>query len=601
MGGGKGGGGGTVQSTQTNAPWSVQQPYLGDIFSNAQNLYRNNTPAFFPGSTVSGMTPQQQDALGGTAAQAGADLGGGTSAYGQAMENSILGGQYGGYQNNPGLNTLAAYQATGLPGFQTLQNQAVNGVNTTTGGTLTNLMNNNIGTNNSGASALQGFFGHNAATGAPGTGTLGMYASGGQAGTDSPYTQALTDSVTSHVLPGIQSQFINGGMLSSPEAARSSSEGVTNALGPLLFQRQQQEEQNQLGASNSLLNAFLSGNQQQIGAATGYNQGALSGAGLQSQAAGTLGSQQLQGSALQQSAANLAGNQQLNFANAESNMYNQGVGQMLSALGLAPQVQQLPYNDLSQLYNSGSTQQQQSQQQLNDQIARFNFGQQLPYQQLAQYIGEVTGNYGGVSNLTQPNTQSPFANILGGAMGLNSALGSNGLFGSSGMFGSGGALGGMFGGSAADAAASAGLDFGGGGAAMGIADSVPNVLPLAAATVICTELHRQGRMPTRHYVSSARADAKIPQIVRNGYHLWAVPSVRHMRRKPNSLYSRFLAKVFNWRAEDIAARKGVKGARKLWHGRAVTATLAVPCLALGVFAKNQGWQALYRNDAVEAK
>jgi hypothetical protein len=91
-----------------------------------------------------------------------------------------------------------------------------------------------------------------------------------------------------------------------------------------------------------------------------------------------------------------------------------------------------------------------------------------------------------------------------------------------------------------------------------------------------------------------RAFDAYPEIAKRGYYLWAIPSVRHLRRQPDSLYSRTLAAAFRWRAEDIAARAGVKGARKLWRGRAVTAALVLPCLALGALAGKQDWRAVYR-------
>jgi len=53
-------------TTQTNItqPWAGQQPYLSDVFSQAQNLYNTNTPQYYPGQTVAGQTPattQAQD------------------------------------------------------------------------------------------------------------------------------------------------------------------------------------------------------------------------------------------------------------------------------------------------------------------------------------------------------------------------------------------------------------------------------------------------------------------------------------------------------------------------------------------------------------
>lgn len=104
-------------------------------------------------------------------------------------------------------------------------------------------------------------------------------------------------------------------------------------------------------------------------------------------------------------------------------------------------------------------------------------------------------------------------------------------------------------------------------------------------------------MPKRWWASGIRVFNTYPEIGKRGYYVWAIPSVRHLRKRPNSLYSRILCKVFNWRAEDIAARMGVKGARKLWRGRVVTAALVLPCLVLGAFAREQDWQAVYREEA----
>lgn len=60
-------GGGGQQSTQTIQkadPWAGQQPYLSDIFAQAQNLNANAKPQYYPGQTVAGQAPattQAQD------------------------------------------------------------------------------------------------------------------------------------------------------------------------------------------------------------------------------------------------------------------------------------------------------------------------------------------------------------------------------------------------------------------------------------------------------------------------------------------------------------------------------------------------------------
>lgn len=40
-GGGKGGGGGSTTTVQKADPWEGQQPYLKDIFNQAQKLYQS--------------------------------------------------------------------------------------------------------------------------------------------------------------------------------------------------------------------------------------------------------------------------------------------------------------------------------------------------------------------------------------------------------------------------------------------------------------------------------------------------------------------------------------------------------------------------------
>jgi len=132
--------------------------------------------------------------------------------------------------------------------------------------------------------------------------------------------------------------------------------------------------------------------------------------------------------------------------------------------------------------------------------------------------------------------------------------------------------------------------------AAGIGGIVGGVTKLVG-WVICTELVKQGRMPRKFWMPGAAVFASYPDYVREGYYVWAVPSVRHLRDNPNSLYSRFLCRIFNWRAENIAASRKVRGARHLLRGLAVTAVLWPLCYAIGAvrFALNKqtNWKGLY--------
>ena len=57
-------GGGTETVTQNSEPWSQAQPYLKDIFSQAQNQYRQGQE-YYPGSTVVPFSPDTQQGING--------------------------------------------------------------------------------------------------------------------------------------------------------------------------------------------------------------------------------------------------------------------------------------------------------------------------------------------------------------------------------------------------------------------------------------------------------------------------------------------------------------------------------------------------------
>ena len=98
---------------------------------------------------------------------------------------------------------------------------------------------------------------------------------------------------------------------------------------------------------------------------------------------------------------------------------------MLQALALAPQFAAQDYLDAERLASVGATREAQQQALINDQIARFNFAQQLPQNKLAQYLALIHGDYGGTTTTTQPYVRTPGSNFLTGAtagLGLGSDL-----------------------------------------------------------------------------------------------------------------------------------------------------------------------------------
>lgn len=99
--------------------------------------------------------------------------------------------------------------------------------------------------------------------------------------------------------------------------------------------------------------------------------------------------------------------------------------------------------------------------------------------------------------------------------------------------------------------------------------------------IICTELHRQKRLPTRYYIYGARTFAKYPEFGKQAYYLWAVPCVKHLRKHPTSLFSWVLEKVFYSRAEYLSAQQGLRGAKKTFLGLLVTFSTYWFCWILG--------------------
>ena len=79
-------------STSTSEPWKEQIPYLEKGFESAEDLWKAPGPEFFPGSTVAGFSPEQQQAhmLGSQRALAGNATMDAAEGYGQ----DVLGGNY---------------------------------------------------------------------------------------------------------------------------------------------------------------------------------------------------------------------------------------------------------------------------------------------------------------------------------------------------------------------------------------------------------------------------------------------------------------------------------------------------------------------------
>lgn len=118
-------------------------------------------------------------------------------------------------------------------------------------------------------------------------------------------------------------------------------------------------------------------------------------------------------SALTQQAGNLA------YQN-----YNQGLNNMIQSQALAPQLGQMDYQNLAQLYGVGQTLQGQQQNYINADMQRYLQNQQGPWQTLQAETGVLGGiPIGSNTSTSQPYFSNPVANVLGTGLGVASLFG----------------------------------------------------------------------------------------------------------------------------------------------------------------------------------
>jgi hypothetical protein len=104
-----------AKSTSSSSPWTEQQPYLKEQFSEAQKLYKGASPQYFPSSTVAGFSPEQQQAQ-----QMGTDRatqGNASMGMSQGYNNDVLQGKY--LNSNPYQDSV----------FQNIQSKVLPSVN----------------------------------------------------------------------------------------------------------------------------------------------------------------------------------------------------------------------------------------------------------------------------------------------------------------------------------------------------------------------------------------------------------------------------------------------------------------------------------------
>lgn len=114
-----------------------------------------------------------------------------------------------------------------------------------------------------------------------------------------------------------------------------------------------------------------------------------------------------------------------------------------------------------------------------------------------------------------------------------------------------------------------------------------------SSRVICTHFYQKGMLSRELWRADMEYTLKhLPQSMVNGYHLWAIPYVRLMRKSP--LAEKLMYPIAYHRAREIAYQMGYleKGSMR---GKICRAILEPICLFLGLFTKEHKYQELWRN------
>ena len=252
-----------------------------------------------------------------------------------------------------------------------------------------------------------------------------------------PYLTQGLERAQSLFLTGQQPEFFPGQTYVSPSAATTESiaqqEAIARQQSPVLQQAQQAYQASLGQVGQTAAGGFLNANpyqQAMMEAATRpltqqFSQSVLPGISSLYSKSGRLGSGSMEralgtateayGRSLGDITANIAGTQYQQ----ERGLQQQAQLQQAQLAGLAPQFygqQFLPSQTLAQV---GAQQEAIAAQPLQEQLARYQFGQQLPYQQLQGYLSSVygtpLGSYG-TQTTSAPTYQNRGAGVLGGAI-----------------------------------------------------------------------------------------------------------------------------------------------------------------------------------------
>lgn len=415
------GGGSSKQTQQTSTgPWTVQQPYLAQGFSEAYKNYQSDSPQYYPDSTVTPFSDATNQGLSLTKGLA---------------DSSVLPGQA---ADQVGATTSGAYLRSPQDWASSFQNPAANNINPAANVRASTAYNPSANVGNASAGAFNPYAGVKGDVGS------NPYMTQGPNG----YADAVTNSISRSVIPQVTSQFAAAGRNGdSPIAQQAIAKGIADALAPYQFNSAEAEAGRRFSGGESLASRQQNSSESQAQRLYGsgatlaqqqYNSGEAK-AGRQF-SAGDAFTQGLNASAENQAQRQYGAGSELTGRQFTSgqNALTAGLGaydaerqRQLTAANMAPGIDAARYAPADALLKAGSQEEQKSGQYTQDAIDRFNFGQNLPTQKLNDFMAQIQGNYGQAgTNITNASYQQPFAQtfsqVAGGLKGLTGTGGAMG-------------------------------------------------------------------------------------------------------------------------------------------------------------------------------
>ena len=378
-GGGGGGSSGTVNTTVE--PPEYAKPFLEYGLAEAKDRYTSEMPSYYPFSTTVGFSPESELALNMTRDRALAGSSLVNNAQNYIGNIAQTGGGLGLGANIFQRASTGGYQNEAMPMARNMLGGADFGE---VMGRTRNML---------GGANFDEVLDYTRAT------------ARGDMLNSNPYLQGAIDRAIDPVKDKIQSQFAMSGRYGSGANQDVLAKSLGDVASNIAYGDYQRERQNQLNAQQQLGNLA----QQQFA--------------NQSGAIGALGNLQQQQFANQSGALGALGNlsqadiqRRLAGGSALSAMDTARMARQLEGAKLSPTFADLDYRDAQRLAQVGSARESDAMAQLQDNINRFNYEQNIDDQKLRNYMALISGGTVG-SNTIQPVFRNQGASALGGALG----------------------------------------------------------------------------------------------------------------------------------------------------------------------------------------